>query len=382
MPMWAPAAPGAGAFPVSEVDPRTRTEQHHVTPPATRRPHQRRAPHQRPDPRPRGAPRRSQRRAGRHRRHRRRAAAGPGGRPRPGRGRADGPPAGLQAHGLRQVQVRDRRRRPARRARTRSHTVIKEMKLRPKIDPHDYETKKGHVVRFLKAGRQGQDHDHVPRTRAVPARARASGCCSGSPPTSQELGFVESAPKQDGRNMIMVLGPHKKKADADGRGQRDAGAPRPSDGAGRRREPRPRRPPRRRRGTDAAPRRRAPAESAGLSGRSTAPSRPATAERQYRARPPRPRATTRRHGAMPKMKTHSGAKKRFRSPAPARSCASRPTAATCSRTSRRRRTRRLAADVGRRARGHARNQAPARHLTPDARYVTGRTDTRSIPWHA
>ena len=51
------------------------------------------------------------------------------------------------------------------------NTVIKEMKLRPKIDPHDYETKKGHVVRFLKAGRQGQDHDHVPRTRAVPARA-------------------------------------------------------------------------------------------------------------------------------------------------------------------------------------------------------------------
>src|SRR5690242_21919420 len=31
-------------------------------------------------------------------------------------------------------------------------TVIKEMKLRPKIDPHDYDTKKGHVVRFLKQG--------------------------------------------------------------------------------------------------------------------------------------------------------------------------------------------------------------------------------------
>jgi translation initiation factor IF-3 len=30
----------------------------------------------------------------------------------------------------------------------------------------------------------------------------------------EELGFVESAPKQDGRNMIMVLGPHKKKAEA------------------------------------------------------------------------------------------------------------------------------------------------------------------------
>ena len=36
--------------------------------------------------------------------------------------------------------------------RNQQQTVIKEMKLRPKIDPHDYETKKGHVVRFLKAG--------------------------------------------------------------------------------------------------------------------------------------------------------------------------------------------------------------------------------------
>ena len=95
-----------------------------------------------------------------------------------------------------------------------ANTVIKEMKLRPKIDPHDYETKKGHVVRFLKAGRQGQDHDHVPRTRAVAGPSSASGCCSGSRTTSQDLGFVESSPKQDGRNMIMVLGPHKKKAEA------------------------------------------------------------------------------------------------------------------------------------------------------------------------
>ena len=36
--------------------------------------------------------------------------------------------------------------------RNQSNTVIKEMKLRPKIDDHDYETKRGHVVRFLKAG--------------------------------------------------------------------------------------------------------------------------------------------------------------------------------------------------------------------------------------
>ena len=51
------------------------------------------------------------------------------------------------------------------------NTVIKEIKLRPKIDPHDYGTKKGHVERFLKGGRQGQGDDHVPRPRAVAPRA-------------------------------------------------------------------------------------------------------------------------------------------------------------------------------------------------------------------
>ena len=51
--------------------------------------------------------------------------------------------------------------------RNQALTVIKEMRLRLKIDPHDYETKKGHVVRFLKERRQGQDHRDVPRPRAV-----------------------------------------------------------------------------------------------------------------------------------------------------------------------------------------------------------------------
>ena len=62
-------------------------------------------------------------------------------------------------------------------------TVIKEMKLRPKIDSHDYETKKGHVVRFLKAG------DKVKitimfRDASSPVPNSASGCYSGSPRTS------------------------------------------------------------------------------------------------------------------------------------------------------------------------------------------------------
>jgi len=92
-------------------------------------------------------------------------------------------------------------------------TVIKEMKLRPKIDSHDYETKKGHVVRFLKAGdkvkitimfRGREQHRPELGFRLLQRLAE----------DVTELGFVESAPKQDGRNMIMVLGPHKKKADA------------------------------------------------------------------------------------------------------------------------------------------------------------------------
>jgi translation initiation factor IF-3 len=92
------------------------------------------------------------------------------------------------------------------------NTVIKEMKLRPKIDPHDYETKKGHVVRFLNAG------DKVKITIMFRGREQSR----------PELGYrllqrlaedvgdiasIESAPKQDGRNMIMVLGPTRKKAE-------------------------------------------------------------------------------------------------------------------------------------------------------------------------
>ena len=58
---------------------------------------------------------------------------------------------GLQAHGLRQVQVRVRAQGQESR-KNQAQTVIKEIKLRPRIDPHDYGTKKGHVERFLKAG--------------------------------------------------------------------------------------------------------------------------------------------------------------------------------------------------------------------------------------
>jgi len=93
-----------------------------------------------------------------------------------------------------------------------AHTVIKEMKLRPKIDPHDYETKKGHVVRFLKAG------DKVKITIMFRGREQSRPelgfrLLQRLAADVAELGFVESSPKQDGRNMVMVLGPTRKKAD-------------------------------------------------------------------------------------------------------------------------------------------------------------------------
>ncbi len=97
--------------------------------------------------------------------------------------------------------------------RNQTNTVIKEMKLRPKIDAHDYETKKGHVVRFLRSGdkvkitimfRGREQHRPELGFRLLQRLAEDVG----------ELGFVESSPKQDGRNMVMVLGPHKKKSEA------------------------------------------------------------------------------------------------------------------------------------------------------------------------
>jgi translation initiation factor IF-3 len=92
--------------------------------------------------------------------------------------------------------------------RNQSLTVIKEMKLRPKIDPHDYATKKGHVVRFLKAG------DKVKVTIMFRGREQSRPelgfrLLKRLAEDVQELGFVESSPKQDGRNMIMVMAPHR-----------------------------------------------------------------------------------------------------------------------------------------------------------------------------
>ena len=94
-----------------------------------------------------------------------------------------------------------------------THTIIKEMKLRPKIDSHDYETKKGHVERFLRAG------DKVKITIMFRGREQSRpelgfNLLKKLADDIVEDGFIESAPKQDGRNMIMVLSPTRKKTEA------------------------------------------------------------------------------------------------------------------------------------------------------------------------
>ncbi len=112
-----------------------------------------------------------------------------------------------------------------------AQTVIKEIKLRPKIDPHDYGTKKGHVERFLRQG------DKVKVTIMFRGREQSRPdlgyrLLQRLAGDVEELGFVEAQPKQDGRNMIMVIGPHKRKSDAKAERPASRSAPRESAPAG------------------------------------------------------------------------------------------------------------------------------------------------------
>ncbi|WP_159621954.1 translation initiation factor IF-3 [Ruania rhizosphaerae] len=104
------------------------------------------------------------------------------------------------------MKARDARRNQA-------NTVLKEIRFRLKIDPHDYGTKKGHVERFLAGG------DKVKvmimfRGREQSRPEMGMRLLERLAEDVAELGHVESVPRQDGRNMTMVLGPNKKKSEA------------------------------------------------------------------------------------------------------------------------------------------------------------------------
>lgn len=90
------------------------------------------------------------------------------------------------------------------------NAVVKEMKLRPRIETHDYDTKLSHIEKFLKAGDKvkvtimfrGREQSRPEMGYKLLARLAED---------VSESAVVEFAPKQDGRNMVMVLAPVAKK---------------------------------------------------------------------------------------------------------------------------------------------------------------------------
>ena len=97
----------------------------------------------------------------------------------------------------------------AKRAKKHQTTIqIKEIKFRPKIDNHDYETKKRHVVRFLEKGAKvkvtimfrGREMVHAERGLAILERLAEDVA---------DLGSIETQPKLEGRNLHMMMAPHK-----------------------------------------------------------------------------------------------------------------------------------------------------------------------------
>jgi translation initiation factor IF-3 len=102
---------------------------------------------------------------------------------------------------------------------------VREIKLRPKIGDHDFETKKGHVVRFLKGG----DKVKVTimfRGREVQHPALGERLLRRLAEDVEELGRIESQPNLDGRNMVMVLAPKKEQKEAAPSGDREESAAR------------------------------------------------------------------------------------------------------------------------------------------------------------
>jgi translation initiation factor IF-3 len=118
---------------------------------------------------------------------------------------ADPPVARIMDYGKYKYE-QEQKAKTARKHQSQIH--VKEIKMRPKIGIHDYETKKGHVVSFLNAKAKvkvtimfrGREQSHPERGRDLLMRLAED---------VKEIGQIESPPLQDGRNMVMLLGPTK-----------------------------------------------------------------------------------------------------------------------------------------------------------------------------
>lgn len=96
------------------------------------------------------------------------------------------------------------KQREARRHQVR--VIVKEIKFRPKIDPHDYATKRDHVVRFLRSGARVKVTVMF-RGREQSRPELGTRLLSALAEDVADVGHVESPAKQDGRDMVMVLAP-------------------------------------------------------------------------------------------------------------------------------------------------------------------------------
>jgi translation initiation factor IF-3 len=118
---------------------------------------------------------------------------------------ADPPVARIMDYGKYRYE-QEQKAKTARKHQLQIH--VKEIKMRPKIGVHDYETKKGHVVRFLNSRAKvkvtimfrGREQTHPERGRDLLMRLAED---------VKDIGQIESPPLQDGRNMVMLLGPTK-----------------------------------------------------------------------------------------------------------------------------------------------------------------------------
>ena len=103
--------------------------------------------------------------------------------------------------------------------------TVREIKFRPKIAQNDYDTKKGHVSRFLK----NKDKVKITimfRGREVTHPERGTALLDRLAGELSEIGVVEQSPVQDGRNMTMLLAPSK----AVLAGEKDGKPEKPADG--------------------------------------------------------------------------------------------------------------------------------------------------------
>ena len=127
---------------------------------------------------------------------------------------------------------RDVRQKEARKKQSR--VDVKEIKFRPKIDRHDYDTKKGHVIRFLEHGARVKVTIMF-RGREMAQTELGKKILDRLVEALKDVATVDTEPKLDGRNMVMVIAPIKRQprraegAAVEGQAaQRAAAAPAPA----------------------------------------------------------------------------------------------------------------------------------------------------------